>query len=174
MVSLVDIGPSNGSVTLRGQQVEVNGLTASHIVGVLIAFPEVRKVLANKSADLGVLIAQAPLAIGRMIAAGTGKADDTPTIDFANSLGVGEQYEIMSKVFELTFPKGMQSFLDGVGAALKAAGVPGWEVAMKLPEPSSNASEQEEGSATAGTAPPDNSAPGASSSPESKAAGTET
>lgn len=167
MVSLVDIGPSVGTVELRGHQVAVNGLTASHIVGVLIAFPEVRKILANKSADLTILIAQAPLAIGRMIAAGTGKPDDTPTIDFANAMTVGEQYDILSKVFELTFPKGMQSFLDGVGAALKSAGVPGWEAAMKLPEQSSVASKPDASSETVGTALPDNSPPGSNSLAES-------
>lgn len=163
MVSLVDIGPSKGSVTLRGSEVGVNGLTAQHIVGVMMAFPEVRKIMANKSADLGILIAQAPNAIGIMIAAGTGKADDEATIDFANGLAVGEQYDLMSKIFELTFPNGLQSFLDGVKAALKAAGVPGWDLATKLPVLSSPVSEQGETSETAGTVPPGSSAPGASS-----------
>lgn len=163
MVSLVDIGPSVGSVELRGSTVEVNGLTAEHIVGVLISFPEVRKILASKEADLGILIAQAPLAISRMIAAGTGKPDDEPTIEFARTLGAGEQFEVMSKVFELTFPKGLQSFLDGVGAALKSVGAPGWDLATKLPAQSLPASKEDAPSETAGTAPPDNSAPGASS-----------
>jgi hypothetical protein len=153
MVSLVDIGPSLDTVELRGKTVEINGLTAEHIVGVLISFPEVRKILASKEADLGILIAQSPLAISRMIAAGTGKADDNPTIQFARNLGVGEQYEIMSKIFELTFPKGLQSFLDGVGAALKSVGAPGWDLATKLPAPSSVASKEDAPSETAGTAP---------------------
>jgi hypothetical protein len=153
MVSLVDIGPSKGTVDVRGQDVEVNGLTAEHIVGVLISFPEVRKILAQKEADLGVLIAQFPLAVAMIIAAGTGKADDKKTIEVASQLGAGEQYEILTKIVELTFPKGVQSFLDGVGAALKAAGVPGWDQATKLPVPLSPASEQGEQNETAGTAP---------------------
>jgi hypothetical protein len=154
MVSLVDIGPAVDTVELRGKTVEVNGLTASHIVGVLISFPEVRRMFAEKEADLGVLIAQAPLAVSRMIAAGTGKPDDEATINFAEKMAVGEQYEILSKVFGLTFPKGIESFLDGVGVALKSVGAPGWEAAMKSPGQSSSASPQVDENETAGTAHP--------------------
>jgi hypothetical protein len=155
MVSLVDIGPSRGSVALRGNEVEVNGLTAEHIVGILTSFPEVRKILASREADLGVLVAQAPLAVAYMIAAGTGKAEDEATVAFARNLAIGEQYDILAKVFELTFPKGLQSFLDGVGAALKSAGVPGWDLATKSPELSPAASQQGDESETAGKARPD-------------------
>jgi len=153
MVSLVDIGPSKAKVEVRGQDVDVNGLTASHIVGILMAFPEVRKVLAEREADLQTLIAQFPLAVSMIIAAGTGKADDEKTIEVAGQLGVGEQYDLVSKIFELTFPKGMQSFLDGVRAAMASAGVRGWDQATKLPEQSSPASEQGAQNETAGTAP---------------------
>lgn len=155
MVSLVDIGPSKGSVKLRGQDVDANGLTAEHIVGIMISFPEVRKVLAQKEADLGLLISQFPAAVAMIIAAGTGKAEDEATISVARQLAAGEQYDLLAKIVELTFPNGVQSFLDGVGVALKAAGVPGWDQATKSPAPLSPASEQEGASETAGTARPD-------------------
>ena len=154
MVSLTDIGPSKGQVEVRGQMVDVNGLTAEHIVGIITAFPEVRKILAEKEADLQTLVAQFPTAIAMMIAAGTGKADDKEVIAVAEQLGVGEQYELMAKIFELTFPKGIKSFLDGVRAALASAGVHGWDQATKLPAQSSPASGQGDQSETAGTAPP--------------------
>lgn len=161
MVSLVDIGPSKGVAEVSGQSVEVNGLTASHIVGILLQFPEVRKILAEKEADLQLLITQFPLAAAMIMAAGTGKADDQATIDVAQGLAVGDQYELLSKIVELTFPKGVKSFLDGVNAALRSAGVRGWDQAMKSPAQSSLASEQGEQSETAGTAHPDSSPPGA-------------
>lgn len=166
MVSLVDIGPSQATVELRGKTVEVNGLTANHIVGILISFPEVRKILAEKEADLGLLVTQFPTAVAMMIAAATGADGDKATIEFAETLAVGEQYEILEKIVEITFPKGVQSFLDGVNAALKKAGVRGWDQAMKSPVQSSPASEQDETSETVGTAHPNNSAPGASLSHE--------
>lgn len=153
MVSLVDIGPSKDKVELRGQTVEVNGLTAAHIVELMMQFPEVRKILAEREADLGMLISQFPLAVGMIIAAGTGKAGDQKTIDVAMTLGVGEQYEILEKMMVLTFPKGVKSFLDGVNAALVSAGARGWDQATKSPVPSSLASEQDEANGTAGTAP---------------------
>lgn len=160
MVSLVDIGPSVGLARLRGKDVEINGLSAAHIVGVLISFPEVRKILASKEFDLGVIIAQSPLAVSQMIAAGTGKADDKATIAFADTLSAGEQYEILKKIFELTFPNGLQSLLDAVGAAGLKLGVPGWEAAMKSQEPSSLASAPADENKTAGEAPPASSVPG--------------
>lgn len=154
MVSLVDIGPSKGTVELRGQQLDLIGLTAKHIVGIMISFPEVRKILAQREADLGTLVAQFPLAVGMIIAAGTGHADEQEHIDIAQELPVGEQYDILAKLMELSFPKGPQSFLDGVEAALRRAGVPGWDQATKLPEQSSPVSEQDDEKRTAGTAPP--------------------
>lgn len=166
MVSLVDIGPSKGSVTLRGQDVEVNGLTAVHIVGIMMQFPEVRKVFAEKAADLQLLISQAPLAVAMIIACGTGKEADAATIDVAQSLSVGEQYELLSKIVELTFPKGVKSFLDGVNAAMDSAGVRGWDQATKSPAQSSPALKQEDQNETAGTVPPGSSVPGSSSSEE--------
>jgi hypothetical protein len=161
MVSLVDIGPSKGTVTVRGQNVEVNGLTATHIVGILMAFPEVRKILAEREADLQLLISQFPLAVAMILAAGTGKESDDATIQVALTLGVGEQYELLAKIVELTFPKGLKSFLDGVNAAMDSVGVRGWDQAMKSPVQSSPVSEPDEQSKTAGTAPPANSVPGA-------------
>jgi hypothetical protein len=166
MVSLVDIGPSKGSVEVRGQEIDLNGLTAVHIVGIMTAFPEVRKLLAEKEVDLGVLISQFPIAVAMIIAAGTGKDGDQDTIDVAMALSVGEQYEILSKLMGLTFPKGVKSFLDGVNAALRSAGVRGWDQAMKSPVQFSPASEPDAQKPTAGTQPPDSSAPGASSLPE--------
>lgn len=162
MVSLVDIGPSKGAVTLRGQDVEVNGLTAVHIVGIMMQFPEVRKVFAEKAADVELLVSQFPLAAAMIIAAGTGKEGDQATIDVAMTLGVGEQYEVLAKIVELTFPKGVKSFLDGVNAAMDSAGVRGWDQATKSPAPSSPASEQDVEKSTAGTAPPASSVVGSS------------
>lgn len=153
MVSLTDIGPSKGKVEVRGQFVDVNGLTVEHIIGIITAFPEVRKILAEREADLQTLVAQAPLAVAMMIAAGTGHPEDKEHIEIASGLGVGEQYELMAKIFELTFPKGMQSFLDGVRAAMDSAGARGWDQATKSPAQSSSASEQGDSSETASTAP---------------------
>jgi hypothetical protein len=153
MVSLTDIGPSKGQVEVRGQMVDVNGLTAEHIVGILLAFPEVRKVLAEREADLQTLVAQFPVAVAMMIAAGTGHADETEHMDIASKLGVGEQYDLMKTIFELTFPKGLQSFLDGVRGAMDSAGVRGWDQATKSPAQSSPVSGQDDQSKIAGEAP---------------------
>jgi hypothetical protein len=156
MVSLVDIGPSKGTVEVRGHDLDINGLTAEHIVGVLISFPEVRKVLAQREVDLGGLIAQFPNAVAMIIASATGHADEAAHIEAASKLTVGEQYDILTKVMELTFPKGLKSFLDGVQGALQQAGVPGWDQATNLPAQSNGVSKPEGPSETVGTVPPSN------------------
>ena len=154
MVSLVDIGPAKATVEVRGQEVDVNGLTANHIIGILVSFPEVRKILAEREADLQLLISQSPAAVAQIIAAGTGHDGEQETIEVASKLAIGEQYDLLAKIVELTFPKGVKSFLDGVNAAMASAGVRGWDQATKLPGQSSPASEPADESKTASTAPP--------------------
>lgn len=159
MVSLVDIANVKlPPVSLRGHDVEINGLTAQHIVEVMFAFPEIRMLMTAKegqdnSGMIQGLLAQLPEAVGMIIAAGTGKAGDQPTIEVAKALPVGEQYALLQGIIPATFPRGVKSFLDGVQAALEQSGVHGWDLGTKSPAPSSPASKPDEASETAGTAP---------------------
>jgi hypothetical protein len=166
MVSLVDLGPAVGSVTLRDKPVELIGITAEHIVGIMISFPEVRKILAEKEVDLTMLVTQFPLAAAMLMAAGTGHADESKEIEAASKLPIGEQYEILAKLIEISFPKGVQSLLDGVHGALASAAARGWVQATKSPAQSSHASVQDATNEIAGTQRPDSSAPGSSLSAE--------
>jgi hypothetical protein len=158
MVSLIDIAKVKlPPVPIRGAEVEVNGLTADHIAGIMYDFPEIRKLLSTQAADkdmLSSLLARLPEAAAMLIAAGTGKPGDKETIDFARTLGVGEQYDLLEAILKATFPRGVKSFLDGVQAAMEQSGAHGWAQDMKLPGLSSPASEPAAVKETAGTAPP--------------------
>lgn len=166
MVSLVDIGDLKDTVSIRGKDIEISGITAAHIVGVFYKFPEVRMFLTQPqpgSEVVQTLITRFPEAVALLIAAACGSPDDEKAIDIASRLGIGEQYMILEKVAVLTFPQGMTNFLEGVQKLFaQANGGLGWAPGTTLPAPSSDASQQEEAKETAGTAPPDNSAPGTS------------
>jgi hypothetical protein len=160
MVSLVD------TVSIRGKEIEISGITAAHIVGIFYKFPEVRMLLTQATPGEQVvqtLIVKFPEAVALLIASACGAPDDDKAIAIAGSLNIGEQYEILEKVAKLTFPQGIQNFLDGAQKLFgQANGGLGWAPGMTLPARSNDASQQDETKTDAGTAPPDNSAPGSS------------
>lgn len=171
MVSLIDIGPSKGSVTVRGQSVEVNGISAENIFEILLSFPEMRMLLTQQGGvDQSVVVSllmRFPEAAGMIIAAGTGanlsdaseeaKAKLKQHVDAARGLNVGEQFEVFDKIIELTFPRGVQNFLDAVQGLLKRVGLSGlgWGPGTISPAPSPDASPQVATKKSAGAAPPD-------------------
>jgi hypothetical protein len=162
MVSLLDIGPLTKKVPIRGQQIEVKGISALAVFTLLSDIPELRKVVAEKGmdpAEVMSLIGSIPQAIGKIIAAATGHLGDADHIQAAINLTAGEQQELLSAIIELTFPRGLKSFIDGL-LALVPPGALGWDQATKSPAPSKDASQQDTTSETAGDTPQGNSPPG--------------
>lgn len=161
MVSLIDIGDMKAKVPLRGQDIEVNGITAEHLVVLFHAYPELRKVFTGQvDGDvISSLINQAPLAVAHIVALATGyEPEDGSKFEkacaAARKLAVGEQFAILHKCAEITFPQGAKSFLDGVGAAVGLPpGALGWDQVTKSPAPSSVASAPEDKNAIAGAQP---------------------
>lgn len=148
MVSLVDIGPSRGSVPLRGQAMDIRGLTAEHIVVMFQDFSDLRK-LVSGSSDNEVLLNlfnNFPIIVGRIIAMGCGGDWGSPDFEAmvtgARSLTLGEQWEFLQAIMKLTFPQGPKSFLDGVAALVGQADAPGWGRATTSPVQSNGASPQ--------------------------------
>lgn len=162
MVSLVDIGPAKGTVPIRGQDLDVNGVTAEDIVEIFLTFPEVRMLLAapggvDRSVITG-LLTRFPEAAGLILAAGTGadlsnkEARDKQALAARKNLTLGEQYDVFQKILEITFPRGTGNFLEGVQGLLKQAGlaVPGWDPGTTSPGQSNGASPQDASSEIAG------------------------
>ena len=168
MVSLLDIAEVKETVPLRGQEVEVNGITAEHLVTLFHSYPELRRlVTGNASAEtVQSLINQAPIAISHVIALGMAgiDAEEAKVKAFmaaARKLGAGEQYVILEKIGTLTFPQGPKSFLDRVGAALGVQpGALGWAPGMKSQPQSSAASPPADQSETVGDQHPSSSTAG--------------
>ena len=157
MVSLIDIAPSRATVLIRGQDVEINGLSAEHIASILFTFPELRKLMTQDAVDrevVGSLITRMPEAVALIIAVGSGGSpDDEKMLAAAGNLTVGEQYIFLEAIVKETFPQTLKSFLDGVAALVNQSGGHGWVPGMKSPEQSNGASPPVASSATAGEAP---------------------
>jgi hypothetical protein len=162
MVGLLDIAKLKDSVEIRGTNIEVNGITAFHIVMLFRLYPELRKLMTGMQDPdiIQSLVNQAPMAVADIIVMGTGGGNATGEerdrmVEAAQGLSVGEQYAILEKIGILTFPQGPKSFLDRVGAALGVQpGALGWAPATKSQPQSSVAFEPGDQNANAGTAPP--------------------
>jgi hypothetical protein len=164
MVSLIDIGPATGSVSIRGKDVDVFGLSAEAIARILLAFPEIRVMLTQELADTKTammsLIQKFPEAAGLILAAATGAdiTGDKAALDAhlasVNNLVIGEQFDVLSKMLELTFPRGVRNFLDGAqGLFAQASGGRGWAPGTTSLAQSSGASPQAAANETAGDQP---------------------
>lgn len=118
MASLIDIGPLTKKVTLRGQDFEVQGLSALVIFDMLRDSPAVQKMFLEKKMgenDLSSLIALAPQFVGQVIAGAVGEHGKPEVVDFAiTKLTAGEQLEVLEATVELSFPKGLSSALDAL------------------------------------------------------------
>lgn len=141
MVGLLDIGEINESVTIRGKEVPVIGLDADAIFNLLWRFPELRAIMASR----GEITAQglmelAPDILATIIASSIGHAGDKKQIAAARKLTVGEQFMIIDKMLEISFPQGVGPFVDRLTVLLEGgrAGVSGWAAATKLQEQSQN------------------------------------
>jgi hypothetical protein len=172
MVSLVDLGRLRKTVKLRGQDIEVQGLPAHFIVDMLATSNELRLVMAERAVSgdiIMALAAQFPHMLAQCIAMGVGKQGDAETIQFALfDLMPGEWIELMEPIVELTFPRGVKSFVDGLTRLVRhvAPDAAGWAAATNSPAPSTRASAQDIPPTRHGDTPPDSSKGGSRSSDE--------
>lgn len=167
MVSLLDIAEIKFTAKIRGKDVEVRGILAEHLAALFHQYPDIRKVITGNADNdvIGSLINQFPMVVADFIAIGCGAEPGAPDYDkhvaVARKLAIGEQWDILSKIAEATFPKGPKSFLDGVAAAV---GLPpdalSWDQVMKSPQPSLDVSQQDAANANVGEAHPANSQAG--------------
>jgi hypothetical protein len=165
MVSILDIGPLTEDVEIAGTKIPVNGISARAVFGLLLNYPQLRRVFAQKGLDgdmVQELVARAPETLAEIIASGLGHPDEEDYIKWAGNRSIGEQYDLLAAIFRLTFPKGPKSFLDGLQNAMASVGGPGWDQATKSQEASSAVSAPDTESKTAGDTPRDNSPAGAS------------
>jgi len=127
MVGLPDIATFKLKHTIReGLEVEYTGLSAKSIAALFNRFPQIKQAVAKQSfADLSMdkIIDLVPEIGTAIIAAGTGKPDKEEEAKAA-LLPFGDQVELAGKIWQATFPKGIDSFLAGLDAFGLSAGFP--------------------------------------------------
>lgn len=116
MPGLLDIAAAPARVVVRNTEVDVFGVSAEGIAYLMSNFPEIKDMIAGKevSLDPETLMAKAPRALAAIIAAGTGQAGNAQAEAVAASLSVDEQAELLSKILELTFPRGIGPFAQAI------------------------------------------------------------
>lgn len=125
MVGLVDIAPAVERVSIRGQEVEVFGVSAAGVANLLARFPDLRRLFSGRDIEVDQLVAMGGELVCAIIAAGTGAPGDEATEAAAGRLSIDEQVDLLATILRVTLPKGVGPFMEkllGLGSSLGDAG----------------------------------------------------
>ena len=112
MVGLVDIAPITSSVTIRGQDITITGVSARGIASLLARFPELRALVTGREVALDELLKLGGDVIAAIFAAGTGTPGDAQTEAAADNLTLEEQADVLAAIVELTMPRGLGPLVE--------------------------------------------------------------
>ena len=138
MVGLVDIAPITSSVTIRGQDVTITGVSARGIASLLARFPELRALVTGREVALDELLKLGGDVIAAIIAAGTGTPGDAQTEAAADNLTLEEQADLLAAIVELTMPRGLGPLVERLSRLGLLAGGASAMQATTSPQPSKN------------------------------------
>ena len=139
MVGLVDIAPITSSVTIRGQDITITGVSARGIASLLARFPELRALVTGREVALDELLKLGGDVIAAIIAAGTGTPGDAQTEAAADNLTLEEQADLLAAIVELTMPRGLGPLVEKLSRlGLLAGGGASAMQAATSPQPSKN------------------------------------
>ncbi|MGR3593101.1 MAG: phage pre-tape measure protein [Limimaricola soesokkakensis] len=123
MVGLVDIASASATVTIRGQAVEVHGVSASSIAHLLGRFPDLRRLFSGRDVAVEDMMAMGGEIVAAVIAAGTGATGDPEAERAADRLSVDEQADLLIEIARVTLPGGVGPFVEKLTGAGGALGV---------------------------------------------------
>jgi len=112
MVGLVDIAPVNSTVSIRGQDIIITGVSARGIALLLARFPELRALVTGREVGLDALLRLGGDVIAAIIAAGTGAPGDLDAEKYADNLTLEEQADLLAAIVELTMPRGLSPLVE--------------------------------------------------------------
>ena len=112
MVGLVDIAPVTSTVTVRGQEITVSGISARGIAHLLARFPELRALMTGREVALDDLLKLGGDVIAAIIASGTGAPGDADVETAADNLTLEEQADLLAAIVELTMPRGLGPLVE--------------------------------------------------------------
>jgi hypothetical protein len=115
MVSLVDIVPQTKKVQIAAGELELRGLGLRQIADLFLTFPSLRNLFTEGAPEIsgGEIILMAPDAIGAIVAAAAGQPEAAEKIvDVGSGLAPDEVFECLDVIYDLTFPRGIDPFLQ--------------------------------------------------------------
>jgi hypothetical protein len=112
--SLLDLGPLEEEVEVRGVKLTVHGLTASDLFKLFSQFPDMRQMVEQLGTPSAVMLNLAPDVVAKVIATVTGSPGDKEVEAKAKLLGAADQMMILSAVQRLSFPQGFGPFVSQV------------------------------------------------------------
>jgi len=121
MVGLLDLSPIAATVVVRGQTVEVVGISAKGVAHLLARFPELGDVMSGKTVEVARLMEIGGDCVAAIIAAGCGLVGNAEAEERAGSLSLEEQADFLTEILKLTMPGGVGPFvakLTGLGLVL--------------------------------------------------------
>ena len=138
MVGLVDIAPITSSVTIRGQDITITGVSARGIASLLARFPELRALMTGREVAQDDLLKLGGDVIAAIIASGTGTPGDPQAETAADNLTLEEQADLLAAIVELTIPRGLGPLVERLSRlGLLAGGASAMQAATSL-QPSKN------------------------------------
>jgi hypothetical protein len=139
MVGLVDIAPVTSTVSIRGQDIIITGVSARGVALLLARFPELRAVMTGREVALDDLLKLGGDVIAAIIASGTGAPGDARAEAAADNLTLEEQADLLGAIVELTMPRGLGPLVEKLSRlGLLAGGGASAMQAATSPQPSKN------------------------------------
>lgn len=139
MVGLVDIAPITSSVSIRGKDISITGVSARGIASLLARFPELRALMTGREVALEDLLKLGGDVIAAIIATGTGAPGDVDAEKAADNLTLEEQADLLAAIVELTLPRGLSPLVEKMSRlGLLAGGGTSAMQATTSPQPSKN------------------------------------
>ena len=123
MASLLDIAPLTETVSVRGTDIPVTGVSAKGIAHIMARFPEVREMMVGREVSVDRLIELGGDAVGAIIAAGTGNPGDPDHERIAAGLLLEEQADLLAAILRITLPRGVGPLVEKLTAMGGVLGV---------------------------------------------------
>jgi hypothetical protein len=135
MAGLLDIAPLTETVEIRGQAIEVSGVSARGLAYLIRGHESLRKLMSGVQVGVEEILTAAPDAVCSIIAAGLGKLGDPDTEAAVDRLDLDAQLDLLSAILKLTMPRGVGPFV----ARMQALGnlVSGGGLSVSSPVPTS-------------------------------------
>lgn len=122
MASLLDIAPLTESVTVRGTDIPVTGVSAKGIAHLMARFPEIREMMVGREVSVDRLMEIGGDAVAAIIAAGTGHPGEPDHEKAAAGLGLEEQADLLAATLRITLPRGIGPLVEKLAAMGGALG----------------------------------------------------